>query len=260
MRVRRLEAVALNVWGTMMNEAAVTVALRIPGTWSHPREIVERLPAGYRLTPESLFLPDGTELEFAALKPDRQFAEIFRTSCREPATDEELAAVQRYTVNACLRVPGGSLDAARVIMQSASALLAAGGAGVFVDNSCLAHGAQNWLGMTDDGSSDALSFAFVAIIGGKTEARTLGMHILGLRDIVMNVIDAQSEDFGIIDVVRYMAASDKPVDDGHVLCDLNGPRFRASAQASRAEMAGSPIHNPFGRLKLVSMKEIAESN
>ncbi len=42
-----------------MNEPAapVTVALRIPGPWSHPEELVKRLPAGCRLTAETLVLP-----------------------------------------------------------------------------------------------------------------------------------------------------------------------------------------------------------
>ena len=31
--------------------AAVTVALRIPGQWAHPGELIQRLPAGCRLTP-----------------------------------------------------------------------------------------------------------------------------------------------------------------------------------------------------------------
>src|SRR5947208_15621820 len=57
--------------------AAVTVALRIPGTWSHPKELVERLPAGFRLTGEELTLPDGTKIDFRAAKADNPFAGIF---------------------------------------------------------------------------------------------------------------------------------------------------------------------------------------
>src|SRR5437762_1333653 len=81
-----------------MNEpgAVVTVALRIPGKWSHPKELIERLPEGCRLTAEALVLPDSTEVEFGALEADDQFAEIFRSSCRRPATDEELAQVDSY--------------------------------------------------------------------------------------------------------------------------------------------------------------------
>ena len=66
--------------------------------------------------------------------------------------------------------------------------------------------------------------------------------------------------FDIVEVIRYVAASDKPIDDGHVIADLSGPRFRASVQESPARFAGSPMHNPYGRLKLVNFKEIVENN
>ena len=42
--------------------------------------------------------------------------------------------------------------------------------------------------------------------------------------------------------------------------DLSGPRFRTVAQDSPAELARAPMHNPFGRLKLVSLRDIAETN
>lgn len=119
------------------------VALRIPGLWSHPKELVEKLPADYRLTPESLFLPDGTEIGFGAAKADGQFARIFRDSCRQEPSQEELRTVDNYKVNIFLSGPGGSLASARTMMKAAAAILQAGGAGVFNDNSGLAHGAHH---------------------------------------------------------------------------------------------------------------------
>src|SRR5690606_9678767 len=94
-----------------MNEPAepITVALRIPGTWSHPRELIERLPDGCRLTGDVLVLPDGTQVGFGAARADDQFAGIFRSSCRQPPTEDELATVDHYTVNVYLIGPGGSL-------------------------------------------------------------------------------------------------------------------------------------------------------
>jgi hypothetical protein len=245
-----------------MNEPLppVTVVLRIPGLWSHPRELIQRLPAGCSLTPEALTLPDGTQVAFGAMAPDDQFAEIFRSSCREPATDEELATVEGYQVNVCLSGPGGSLEAARKMMQAGAAVVRAGGAGLFIDNSALAHGGGLWLEMTEDGSPDALSFAFVAVIRGRADVWTTGLHVLGLPDVVMKRADGEDEGFGITEVIRYLARGEKPVGDGHVLADLSGPRFRASAQDSPAALAASPMHNPFGRLKLVSVRDIAEAN
>jgi hypothetical protein len=243
-----------------MNEPApsIRVTLRIPGTWSHPRELLASMPAGYRLTPDALFLPDKTEIEFGAMEADDQFARIFRSSCRREASDDELAAVDGYTVNAILSGPGGSLPAARTMMEAGAALVRAGGAGVFIDNSGLAHGGGQWLQMADDGGPDAVSFAFVSIIRNRTHVWTMGMHVLGLRDVLMKRADADG--FDIIEVIRYLAAGDKPVGEGHVLVDLDGPRFQAFADEISDIPASSPMHNPFGRLKLVSIGEIAESN
>lgn len=239
---------------------SVIVDMRIPGLWSHPRELLDRLPAGCRLTPETLRLSDGTEFEFGAVPADDQFARIFRTSCRRPPTDEELDTVDHYKVNVLLSGKGGSLDAARKIMQAAAAIIEAGGAGVFIDNCALAHGGQDWLEMAEDGGPDALSFAFVSIIRGDADVWTMGMHVLGLRDIVMKRTDIEEDGFDIVEVIRYLAASEKPIDDGHILADLEGPRFQAFAQDSPADLTGSPMQNPFGRLKLVSVKDIAGSN
>ena len=222
--------------------------------------MVERLPAGFRLTPEALFLPDQMEIGFGGQRTDNQFAKIFRTSCRQSPTDDELTAVNNYKVNAFLSGSGGSLQAARTMMQAASAIVWAGGEGGVIDNCGLAHGGQNWLEMTDDGSSDALSFAFVAIIRGKADVWTMGMHVLGLRDIVMKRADVEEGGLDIIEVIRYLARGEKPADDGHVLTDLNGPPFRVFQQDSPADFAGSPMHNPYRRLKLASTRDIAETN
>jgi hypothetical protein len=243
-----------------MNEPAapIKIAFRIPGKWSHPKELIQRLPAGCRLTGEGLILSDATEVEFGAVPADDQFAQIFRSSCRRPPRSDELATVDGYTVNVFLSGPGGSMQSARTMMQAGAAVVRAGGAGVFIDNSALAHGGRHWLEMTDDGGPDALSFAFVSIIRGRVDVWTMGMHVLGLRDVVMKRVDADS--FDIVEVIRYLSRDEKPIEDGHVLADLDGPRFQAFTHDSTDVPAGSPMHNPFGRLKLVSMRDIAEAN
>jgi hypothetical protein len=242
----------------MNSTAPVTIALRIPGRWSHPKELVERLPKDCRLTAESLTLPGGTQVEFGAMAPDNQFAQIFRSSCRKPATQQELATVDGYRVNITLSGAGGSMEAARTMMHAGAAIVRAGGAGVFIDNCGLAHGGANWLEMTEDSGPDALSFAFVSIVSSKTDVWTTGMHALGLREIEMKRADADKYD--IIEVIRYMSHGDRPVEDGHVIADLDGPRFQVFTKDSDAKLEGSPMYNPFGHLRLVSMRDIAERN
>lgn len=241
-------------------DTTVRVTLRIPGNWAHPGELIERMPAGFRLTPEALLLPDGTEIELTPMPPDDQFAQIFRSSCRQPAEDDELEIVDGYTVNIGLTGPGGSTAAALAMMQAGAAIVRAGGAGVFIDNSGVAHGGRKWIEMTEDGGPDAVSFAFVGIVRGRQEVWTMGMHVMGLPDIVMSRADADPDGDTIIEVIRYLCHGSKPIGDGHLLADEDGPRFRALTTSDYELAAGSPMHNPFGRLKLVSMKEIAENN
>src|SRR5688572_28482101 len=118
----------------------VMVDMRIPGKWANPRELVEQMPKECHLTPDALVLPEGTRFEFGAMDADDQFADIFRTSCRRIPTEAERETIDNYTVNVLLSGRGGSLDAARSLMRAASAIIRAGGAGVFIDNCGLAHG------------------------------------------------------------------------------------------------------------------------
>jgi hypothetical protein len=243
----------------MMN-ISVRTTLRIPGAWPHPGELLERLPSGFRLTPEELFLPDGTGIEFNPMEPDNQFAQIFESSCRRRATDEELAIVGRYTVNIGLSGPGNSVASASKMMQAGAAIVRAGGAGVFIDNCALAHGGGHWIEMADDSGPDALSFAFVSIVRGEHEVWTMGMHVLGFPEIVMRRSDADLDPDTIVEVIRYVCSSDKPIGDGHMLADEQRLRFRAATTPSDERTAGSPMYNPFGRLRLTSLKDIAEEN
>ena len=74
-----------------------------------------------------------------------------------PPTEEELATADGYTVNVVLSGKGGSMEGARTMMEAAAAMVRAGGAGVFIDNSGLAHGGELWLEITREGGPDALS-------------------------------------------------------------------------------------------------------
>lgn len=238
----------------------VRVALRIPGAWGDPGELFEGLPEGCRLTPEALFLPDGTEIEFIPMPPDNEFPQIFTSSCRQPPESHERQIVDRYRVNVGLAGPGGSLAAARTMMQAGAAIIQAGGAGVFIDNSGVAHGGTIWQEMAEDGSSDALGYAFVGIVGSDREVWTMGMHVLGFPDLIMSRDECDDDAETLIEIIRYIGSGEKPFEEGHIIVDETGPRFQAAAAPSDERFAGGPMENPFGRLRLSSFREIAEGN
>ncbi len=239
---------------------SVEIAIRIPGTWRTPHELIERLPNGYSMEAKGLVLPDGTQVECWTLPPDGQFSRVFATSCRQPPTKEERRAIENYSANVILAGPGGSRESAYTMMQAAGAIIDAGGAGVFIDNSAMSHGGQGWKRMVDDASPDALSFAFVAIIRGKHGLRTIGMHVLGFPDFELPSNGAMAEEERMISVIRYACSSDKPIGPGHIIADETGPKFH-TVDAGRAEFHSKhPMFNPFGYLKLVNVKDIAENN
>lgn len=245
-----------------MNKTDISIEtiLRIPGSWESPRELIERLPPGFRLTPDALIMPDATEIEMSPRPPDDEFADIFESSCRQPAAADELTIVRNYAANICLIGPGGSLDAATKMMHAGAAIVRAGGAGVFIDNSGLSHGGRNWIEMAEDASSDALSFAFVTLVQEEREVWTIGMHVLGFPEIVMRRADAHENEDTFIDVIRYVCQGDRPIGDGHVLAFERAPCFRVVAVANEGIDPEMPMFNPFGRLKLVSLKDLADSN
>ena len=145
-------------------------------------------------------------------------------------------------------------------MQAAAAIVYAGAAGVFIDNSALAHGGADWLQMTADGGSDAISFAFTSIIRGTHELYTMGMQTMGFPDLLMSAADIDEHGEALVEIIRYVCGGDKPIDVGHVLADEQKVRFQVVAKTKDDAGEHSPMHNPYGRLKLVSMKEIAEGN
>jgi hypothetical protein len=207
-----------------------------------------------------LILPNGTKIEFVPMPPDDQFPEIFKSSCRRRPGDDELAVVARYTVNVGLTGLGGSLESALTMMQAGAAIVRAGGAGVFIDNSGLAHGGGQWIKMTDDASPDSISFAFASIVRGPQQVYTMGMHVMGFPDILMRSADIDEQGETIVEIIHYVCGGGRPIGVGHLLADEHGPRFQVVAITQDDLESRSPMHNPFGRLKIASAKDIAGAN
>lgn len=235
-------------------ETSIEVTLRIPGTWEHPRELVERLPDGCRLEPETLVLPDGARFEFNPLPADEQFSGIFASSCHKLPTETEREQIENYTVNACLTGPGGSLDAARQLMVAASAMIQAGAAGVFVDNSGLSHGATDWLAMTDDRDGGGVYWAFVSTCRSKDVLYSVGMHILGFRDAVLPRTGNEEYDFRTLhSFLGFYYRSGAPIRDGDVMDDPVLPTVRAYREPYDRMPPNAPMFNPFGQWRLESL-------
>jgi hypothetical protein len=232
-------------------DPAIEVTLRLPGTWEHPRELVERLPAGCRLTAEELILPTGKRFEFNALDADEDFPGVFAGSCPKLPTEEEREQIENYTVNVCLTGPGGSLEAAYDLMQAAAVLIEAGAAGVFVDNSGISHGATDWLTLTESRHNGGVYWAFVTTVRNDDELYSMGMHILGFPEAVIPRTSDEEIDFRTLhSFLGYSYASGATIKDGDVVGDPILPTFRVYHGPHDRLPPGTPMSNPFGQWRL----------
>ncbi len=228
------------------------VTLRIPGMWRQPEDFFDRLPRGCRATKEGIALADGSQFELHALAADEEFPRIFAGSCAKTPTAIEREQIENYTVNMCLTGRGGSLESARRLMEGAAAVLAAGGAGVFVDNSGIAHGASDWLTLLDSAAEGGLYWAFVSAVRTDVELYTIGMHVLGCRDAVAPLTGDDQRDFRTIhSFLGFSAFSGATLRDGDMVTDPALPSLRAFVQADDRTPAEAPMFNPYGRWRLV---------
>src|SRR3989304_916405 len=236
--------------------AAPEVTLRIPGTWSGPEELIERLPRGCSATAEALVLVDGSTFELHALRADEEFPRIFAGSCPKLPTEDERERIETYQVNLCLTGRGGSIAAARQLMAAAAAVLVAGGAGVFVDNSGIAHGATDWLALLDDADDGGVYWAFVNTVQTDEELYSVGMHVLGFRDAVIPAAGNEEYDCRALhSFLGYTALSGVTLEDGDVVGDTGLPTYPVHAQADARFSADTPMFNRYGRWRLVPVDE-----
>jgi hypothetical protein len=226
--------------------------MRIPGGWSEPRELIEQLPPGCRCTLDALILADGSEFELNPLDADEQFAEIFASGCPKLPTDDERERIENYKVNICLTGAGGSIAAAKQLMEAAAAVLSAGAAGVFVDNSGIAHGATDWLTLLSDAENGGVYWAFVNAVRSEDELNSIGMHVLGVRDAIIPLTGHDEYDFRTLhSFLGFTAFSGNVVTDGDTIGDPVLPTFRAQAEPHDRVPENAPMFNPYGQWRLV---------
>ena len=213
------------------------------------------MPPGFRFAMDRLTLPDGAAIEVYVQAADSEFPDVFARACRRAPSRRDRRTVEGYYVNVCLAGPGGSIEAARRMMTGAAAVVRAGGAGVFVDNSAIAHGSDAWLDAVADTEPGALLYALVNRIRGAGELWSVGMHTVGLRDAVLTNCDDVTDDAVLQGFLEYTVEPVRPMADGDVVSDGVGPTFRVNREPCRQFRTGSPLHNPYGRWRLVQVSQ-----
>jgi hypothetical protein len=139
-------------------------------------------------------------------------------------------------------------------MAGAAAVMTAGGAGVFVDNSGIAHGATDWRTLLDSADDGGVYWAFISTVRGEDELYSIGMHILGFRDaIIPSTGNDEYDHRALHSFLGYTAFSGATIQDGELVGDVVLPTFRAHMQADERMPHDAPMFNPYGRWRLVAV-------
>ncbi len=233
-----------------MNDAVVPeIILRIPGPWKRRQELEKRLPDGFRVEGERLLTPQGRPLELQTLPADREFPNIFRMACRRRSLKPgERRGLDSYAMNAAVVGPAGSMMAAQYMLEASASLIRAGGIGVFIDNSVLAHSGSDWLELAEHRSHPAAVFyAFVSLAKLGSEIVSHGMQVLGQRDGVVS----QEKDLPSLEDFLRMSCADQPeLDEGETFSDQQGRRFCLRGESDPGIFKNHPVNNPYGRWRL----------
>src|SRR5439155_24488470 len=160
------------------------IQFRIPGPWTSPGELNDALRDAslpWQMHEEALVnIETDRRFDWGVSEHDADIAGLFAHEKR--ATEEEVHHLAGHKVKVHLQGTGGSVDAARAIIDAATALVSAGGYGVFVDNSGAAHIARDWFKLAGDDRPGGMYWIFVTLAGDSEEIWSVGMHCLGLRD------------------------------------------------------------------------------
>lgn len=235
--------------------APLTV-LCIPGPWLSRSELVEKIvrgASGYLFAGQVLMHMQTRQtcaLEFHAADP--RMGAAFRAAGPHWADTADMRRIDSHAAVVYLVADGGTPLQAEALMQAAAALLDAGGLGVKVESSGVAHAPDAWRELCSDLHLFSAHRAYVLYITGP-QVHSCGMHNLGLRDAI---VENDGDTSGAVELLRvftrYLFTESPTIRAGQTFSAAQDePAYRLLDDAGPAYDADSLFANPFGFWRLV---------
>jgi hypothetical protein len=230
------------------------VVLCIPGPWEGSSALVEEIAAsgtGYVL--EGKVLRDtetGFACELVLQRADPGLAADFARAGPHWAKTEAMADIATHRTIAYLAGPGGARAAADAMMRAGAAIIDAGGMGVKVDSSGIAHAAAYWIDMCEQLDQLSAHRALVVYVAG-ANVYSCGMHNFGLPEAITSA-DNKTEAADMLRFfTRYLLEYAPALADGHTFSVSEGKQVFRVEQAPAIDYGpGSLFNNPYGAWRL----------
>lgn len=229
--------------------------LCVPGPWESRAQLVEQIVRqadGYLFAGQVLMhMPTKHTFELEFHAPDPRMPAAFRAAGPHWSDSAEMQRIGGHASVVYLVGYGGSTANAHALMLAAGALLDAGGLGVKVESSGLAHSPDAWRGFCADQHLFSAHRAYVLNITGP-EVYSCGMHNLGLKDAIVRNDGGTAEAVDLIRTFTWYLYTEAPsIRPGQTFSVAQGaPGYRILDDPGVDYGDDSLFTNPYGFWRL----------
>lgn len=231
--------------------------LCIPGRWTDIAELGKRIihdSGGYLFVGRLLIhLETKTTFELQFEDADPRMASAFAAAGRHWAGTPAMDEIASHTSVVYLIGKCGSQAGAEALMLAGGGLLKAGGLGVKVESSGIAHSPDAWRGFAAECHLFKAHSAFVVYVTGN-QVYSCGMHHFGLPDAMVEGGDA-SENAELLRIFTFYLFTEQPtIHVGQTFSTAaDAPVFRIVAGVGADYGSDSLFHNPYGTWQLAPL-------
>jgi hypothetical protein len=237
-----------------MTDKEIEIVLCIPGPWADRTELVQSIvkhSGGYIFAGMVLMHLDthqSYELEFC--EQDKRMLSAFEAAGPHWKNTPEMELIASHKSVCYLISKGGSIESAHSIMNAACGLLNAGGYGVKVESSGLAHRPKDWIEQTQYNYLFKSHSSYVVYILSE-DAYSCGMHNFGLPDAIVDSNESENPCELLRVFTLYLLSESPVIKDGQTFSvDSESPIYRIKACAPINYGDDSLFNNPFGMWRL----------
>lgn len=228
----------------------VEIVLCIPGPWATRSQLVESIfknSDGYIFAGMILMhieTNQSFELEFDG--SDERMLSAFQTSGPHWNNTPEMELIATHKSICYLISKGGSIESAHAIMNAANALLNAGGYGVKVESSGIAHPPKDWREQCQYNYLYKSHSSYVVYVTSE-KTYSCGMHNFGLPDAIIHSSESENPPELLKVFTRYLLTESPEIKDGQTFSvDSDSPNYKINAHPSIDYGENSLYNNPYG--------------
>lgn len=247
------------------------IIIGVPGMWKDHKDVVLSIAQANEATSDPTYLAAGQvfadlktkdAFEFEIYEHDPHMPTAFEVAGQGRFEPDQLKAIADHNLTVYLVCNEPSLQTARAMLGAGEHLLKAGGLGVKVETSGLAHTTDRWRYYAENRTLLSVYDALVTLVGGDEYNYTSGMHAFGLPDVSLTV-DVPIEDApSILNAFNQWHLLEQPtlIDGALFATELDGPCFRVTL-CEYGYADDDLTNNPHGRwhLELTDENPVADS-